>query len=55
MSARILPYADVRSRQIGRAHQIAVALAGGAAAFVYGPNNQTLPTAAVASGEDALD
>jgi hypothetical protein len=38
-----------------RTHQEAVALAGGAAAFVEGPDDEGLATAAVAGGEDAGD
>ena len=41
--------------QRGVAHQVAVALAGGAAAFVEGPDHQALAAAAVAGGEDALE
>src|SRR5438876_10507731 len=41
-------------RQIGVAHQIAVALAGGAAAFIEGPNNQALATATIAGSEHAF-
>ena len=44
-----------RSRQIGAAHQVAVALAGGAAAFVESPYDEALAAAAVAGGEDLRD
>ena len=43
------------SGQIRRAHQVAVAFAGGAAAFVEGPDDQALAAAAVAGGENAFD
>src|SRR6478736_3319959 len=42
-------------RQIGTAHQVAIALAGRAAALVDRPNDQTLPATAIAGGEDPLD
>src|SRR5208283_2360733 len=42
-------------REVRRTHQIAVALAGGAAAFVDGPDDEALAAPAVAGGEDALD
>jgi hypothetical protein len=42
-------------RRTRRAHQVAVAFAGGAAAFVEGPDDQALAAAAVAGGEDALE
>src|SRR6478736_4512101 len=42
-------------RQIGAAHQVAIALAGRAAALVDRPNDQTLPATAIAGGEDPLD
>ena len=47
-----LPTAEPHGRSV-RAHQIAVALAGGAAAFVEGPDDEALAAAAVAGGEDA--
>ncbi len=46
-----LPFA---LRQVGRTHQVAVALAGRAAALVDRPHHETLAAAAVAGGEDAL-
>ena len=42
-------------RQVRVPHQVAIAFAGGAAAFVEGPNDQALAAAAVPSGEDALE
>ena len=42
-------------RQIRVPHQVAIAFARGAAAFVDGPDDQALAAAAVAGGEDALD
>src|SRR5205085_11207578 len=42
-------------RQISRAHQIAVAFAGRAAAFIERPDNQALATPAIAGSEDAFD
>src|SRR3954462_4354032 len=41
--------------KIGRAHEVAIALARGAAAFVEGPHDQALPAAAVARCEHARD
>src|ERR1017187_2786687 len=41
--------------QIGLAHQIAVALAGGATAFIEGPDNEALAAPTVARGKDAGD
>ena len=46
---------ELRLRQIGRAHQIPVALARGAAAFVEGPHYEALAAAAIAGGENAFD
>ena len=40
-----------RLRQIGCAHQVAVALARGAAAFVEGPDDEALAAATIAGGE----
>ena len=40
-------------RERGRAHQVAVALTGGRAAFVDRPDDEALAAAAVAGGEDA--
>ena len=42
-------------RQLSAAHQIAVALARGFAAFVDGPDDQALAASAVAGGEHAGD
>src|SRR5438445_12859063 len=42
---------SIRLRQAGVAHQVTIALARCAAAFVEGPNHQALSTAAVARGE----
>ena len=41
-------------RQIGRAHQVAVALAGGAATFIDGPYHKTLAAPAVPGGKHSL-
>src|SRR5664279_2543048 len=43
------------SGQVGVAHEVAVALAGSAAAFVERPDNQALATTAVTGGKDALE
>ena len=45
----------LRLRQSRGAHEVAVAFAGCAAAFVNGPDDQALAAAAVAGGEHALD
>src|SRR5688572_30299815 len=45
---------DSRGREAGFAHQILIDGAGGAAAFVDGPDDEGLPAAAVAGGEDAF-
>ena len=42
-------------RQVRRSHQVAIALAGRAAALVDRPDHETLAAAAVAGGEHALD
>ena len=42
-------------RQVRPPHEVAVALAGGAAAFVEGPHDEALAAAAVAGSEDAGD
>src|ERR1017187_6108286 len=43
------------SGQVGVPHEVAVALARGATAFVEGPDHQALPPAAVAGGKDAFE
>lgn len=47
--------AERSSGQVGLTHEVTVALAGGAAAFVESPNHQALAAAAVASGKDPVE
>jgi len=44
-----------QSGQIRIAHEIAITLTGGAAAFVKGPNHQALATPTITGGKDAFD
>ena len=46
---------SLSSRQRGRPHQVAVALAGGAASLVDRPHDETLPPPHVPGGEHPLD
>src|SRR5881628_2284605 len=42
-------------RQVRVSHQVAVAFAGGAAAFVEGPYHETLSTSAITGGEHPFE
>lgn len=44
-----------RLGKLGAPHEVAIDFASAATAFVYGPYDEGLATAAVATGEDALD
>src|SRR5207247_5059957 len=44
-----------KTMQVIMPHEIAVALAGGATAFVEGPDHEALAPAAIPCGKDALD
>jgi hypothetical protein len=52
---RSQPPQRARSGEISMAHEIAIALASGAAPLVKSPNNEALPAPAIAGGENALD
>ena len=46
---------SVSSRQVSAAHEVEVALAGGTASFVEGPDDKALTATSVASREDTGD